>query len=249
MGPSKKIGLVLLLFPIYSWASSFKSYVDEPKACLVKKAYPCAIRFLSNKSKFISNQLKIFTHEGSVLIIYNARNFRIVEGKFWVRTEGEAKIESGLVQVKGQGDFWVETALNSKVIVRNLKGTVSVESPALLTKVSIPMGFENWYSVVNSAGGLQSGLLKGIDAIAFLPEWYRLAKLPSVETKEILSEYRQSWQGAVAASSEFYRSIIQRNVASNENRENQKQIRSLNEAQERKRLRQMFRDRNTIELR
>ncbi len=238
-----KIMILLLLF-IYAPASQAKSeLIDEPRGCFATLRFPCAVRASFSPQKLDVKGVQASLNQGTSVILYSEKKWRLLEGQMWLRSSSDFQLSTGFVQFSLNGDSWIDFISDEKVFVQNLIGSFKVSSPLIKLNQAIPVGFGNWYSLIDSDGNLSQGILKVIEPRKFVPEWAEVARLPKKQAIVVIDSYRKSWKGNVEASAQLYQEVVNRRLASIERRQIIKARRAKAEFDERARLRRMFRER------
>ncbi len=230
-----------LLLPNQSYAQS--KLIDEPRFCLARQIYPCAFRAQSLAQVLLLNDFEVHLSQGASLLLYDAKHMRLLGGQIWIRRSKELTLTTGFVDFSLNGDTWVDRVSSKKILIRNLNGSVRVSSSLSTLQEVIPVGFENWYSLINSKVHLEQGVLRSIDPLHFLPEWSAIAQLPKTQSLDLLKTYKEYWSGNVEASSHLYQDVVNRHMASFQHEEISKNLKEERKQADEVKMRQMFRAR------
>lgn len=234
--------LYTLLFASFSFA-----VVDEPVGCLKKKIYPCAMR-----SEGIE-KIGFFRlgAETSVQLLSSER-VRLLEGLVYGENLQGLEFQYGRLTFKLDGDVWIEKVFNKKydrnprLIVKNFNGRVLIVKGPLDKENIIPAGFENWYVGYGPKKSFFRGLIRPIVWKGFTPSWVQmLQSKKNVKSKFLL--YKDFWREAVLQSSEFYKQVALRGMASVEEKEERIRKEKIRLKKEGELLQKLYRQKNNIE--
>jgi hypothetical protein len=223
--------------------------LQEPENCLVQENYPCAVKALQ-KDSLSWQGLSLRLSQGTALLLYGDRQFRVITGKLGVSSLETATVHEASVQLLIQGDIWMEKKNKKQILVRNLQGRLRVmplhkpqNSEALQ---EIPPGFENWFSGMNSEGNLEQGTLQLISQKKFLEEWNRLYRLPRQQALEKANTYLNLWKDKNNEIAALYGLVAQRMVASLEAERERQLQQEILRRQERQKLLKIYREKYTL---
>jgi hypothetical protein len=256
-----RLVLLLIVLSFIDCATAFAAskieFVDEPNGCLdqlkkttVAMISPCAVRSLKKGFAIEWSKSKITIGNKNSIVFYDRSHLRLLSGTFWFQSSSENSaspeklfVDSGFAQFEVQGEAWFEKESGDKVVVRNLGGEVSAVGPAPLIRQTIAVGFENWFSGLNSSNQVDQGFVRPIQASEFLPHWIRFSCLSKSEVVQALAAYKQAWAPAVNESAQLNQEIITRHIASVEATKLEKQQRAKAQAKKEQEFRRMFRER------
>lgn len=216
--------------------------MDEPTGCYASEKFPCAIRALGVSLSIVQKNYAFKLKKDSNLIFYGKNQARLLDGAVWV-VQGEAlKLQTTHIQVSGRGDYWVEKFNSERTLVRNLNADIQILAGGKNHEV-LPVGFENWFGGLQSDQNLAKGIVRPIEKGYFLSLWNQTAQLSKKNTIQKIGFYRQLWDKNIEGSSQLYREIVQRKLASVELKEKQRVKQEQKNKEERESLRQVFRSR------
>jgi hypothetical protein len=168
-------------------------------------------------------------------------------GGAWVLKSQDLKVRiSPLLTLQVTGEFFFRYQPDSTILVRNLSGEVKFHSARVFASEALPLGFQNWYGPLDASGQISRGMIRPIEMAAFLKDWYSMSGLSVAEMKTRVQEYREAWKDGLDLSSELYSQVVLRRIASVEEKERKKWERHQASERERRKLRNMFRDRNGL---
>ncbi|PIS11364.1 MAG: hypothetical protein COT73_04490 [Bdellovibrio sp. CG10_big_fil_rev_8_21_14_0_10_47_8] len=245
-----KLLFILTLFLAVSATGSTHSafYVDLPEGCFNKKVYPCALRVPSGFLRFERGHDVFQLGENSDLVFLGPKKFKLLKGRAWIQSKSDLTIE---VQpeflMSSQGEIYLEKLSSTGILIRNLDSELSISSSRLLPSEALPIGFQNWYSGMGTQGQIVRGVIRPIDGEEFLRSWLPLAGLSVAQAKRKVSEYREQWAQAVEMASKLYQEVVDRRQASVAEKEAQVQRVRLRRQTEKKKLREIFCQKNGLD--
>ena len=202
------------------------------------------------KDSILWQGLNLRLNQGSTLLLYGDRQFRVISGKLGVSSSETATVHEASVHLLIQGDIWMEKKNKKQILVRNLQGSVRVTPLHKTQKVEalqeIPPGFENWFSGMNSEGNLEQGTLQLISQKKFLEDWNRLYRLPRQQALEKVNSYLSLWKDKNIEISALYGQVAQRMVASLEAERERQLQQEILRRQERQKLLKIYREKYTL---
>jgi hypothetical protein len=231
------------------------AFVDEPAGCWGARKIPCAVRatkageaFYYSRPGAESFQFELIAAKKASWLLQQ-EGLKLLEGELWVKSSRDLRVETNQIFAVAQGEFWIQLQ-GSKTELKNLEAEFTrlqmTGLPGDGKRVSLPVGFENWYGGLNSDGDLNVGVLRPIDRVPFFSSWARQMKVSKPLAVEKIEKWREIWQAATDASSELYARVVERKIASEENRLREVQRRKDEAASEKRQLLQMFRERHSL---
>jgi len=234
---------VLLLLTQVSQAAFASNLIDEPKSCLKNLKFPCAVRAIEDGQSLSLNGFEINFSSGTNLLLASQQKLQLLDGKIWLRGGNEIEVTTGSVHFIVNGDIWIEELKGERVFVRNMDGRLKVSSALTEIEQQIPVGFENWYALLNTKGALQQGVLKTIEPRRFLTDWSKISHLSKSQVIESVQAYKEKWKGNVEASAQLYQEVVNRQLASVQELELEKARRAREKEAQQAKLREMYRSR------
>jgi len=241
-----KIWQFLLISILFSQlAQAELRFVDSPKGCYARKSYPCQVR-VSGGSLVIErgNQILHLADQGALSFLAE-NEIQFLSGGAWIEgAEGlKVKISSVLgLQIKGEWFFHREK--DATMLIRNLNGEAQFLSSRVFPSEAIPIGFQNWYGLIDSTGQVSRGIIRPIELKPFLKDWLAISGLSIAEMKNRVSIYRELWKDGLEMSVALYGQVVSRRIASVEERERKRAAQIEAVQRERAKLKSMYRDRN-----
>jgi hypothetical protein len=244
----KTIAFLLLIFSLSARAGAENlAFVDEPAECFSKESYPCAVRALEPLRLERAGNVYQFAAETSVVWL-TATDLRVLEGRIWIEKSTQLSLRLlGTDAVTVNGEFLVIREQNQNITLMNLNGAVQFPAKGFLKSEALPVGFQNWYGRRSTEGDVDRGVVRPIDGAHFIATWIRIGQLSRTAREEKLKTYRGLWKENVEQSAELYKGIVERRIASQEEAEARRRQRQQRAAEERARLRKMFREKNNLE--
>lgn len=227
-----------------------QQYVDLPAGCFSKQKYPCSLRTSENGLIVEKKNYRIIMKPQTVLTWNSDSEMRFVSGDVWLDSKEErlSLILGPLLAVDFSGQVAVGNQEDQGLVrLQNLSSDMSFKSQGLLASEAVPVGFENWYSVISSEKQIQRGVIKPIDKIAFFKNWMTVAVLSAAELKSRFKEFSLMWRGNVEQASRFYQKIIERRVANAEEEQENKKQELLRQKKQREKIRKLYRQKNYLE--
>ena len=226
----KSAGLILILIVTSAqalWGSS--GFVDLPEGCLNRKAYPCLLR-ATNSSVRLEHGAQIFTlAEKASMQFFTKDEFQILDGSVWVNAAVPLVVRlPGEVKVHWKGEFLVD-------------------SPRVFENESLPVGFENWYGKITTAGWLDRGMIKPIAAGEFVKQWAPFSGLSVADAHRKILFFKEAWEANVGQASDLYQEVVRRRMASVEEKEHLKQDQAEKARQERQTFKKLYRQKNYLD--
>ncbi len=235
-------------FQVRAQSSSYaSSYVDFPTGCASSGSYPCLLRAIDRNMAFNQGEQKFILSKKSSVKLIGPAEFEILDGQLWVAQSQALNffLSPGLSLILN-GDFFLQRENDHSVRVRNLAGKTQFVSKAVLPSESLPTGFENWYGGLGTDGQIQRGVIRPIEISGFLKSWLPVCEYSSAEIKKALLIYRDLWSETTEISASLYKEIIERRLASSEEKLSLAKTKAHHSKQEQNRYRQMFRERNNL---
>ncbi len=230
--------MILLISALTLLSLKVQGYTDQPEGCWLKPSdgSSCAIRASKSEWVMTRDDQKIFLGSGATVIrsAEGLGKLRLVSGSIWIESESEIKLENLGYEFTVQGEsWWVKT--EGRVAVQVFSGFA--RTPFQSAQDTVLAGFENWWELGSR------GVAKPFVAEKTLRDWNRWILLPKDKVTAKIQSYRKNWKDRIEISSNFYQEVVDRRLATAESRERRAEERMKNQARERQKIRQMFRDR------
>ncbi len=228
-------------------AEAQPQFVDAPAGCFRKKAYPCKVRVSSGFLAFEKASNQFHLGESSSLLFLGESEVQLLQGQLWVPASKHLVVRStSALKVAVSGEWFFQRQENAQFLLRNLDGEIRFLSRFVFASETLPVGFENWYGTLDSSGQISRGVIRPIDMKEFLTAWMPLAGSSVAEMRKATLEYKQKWGEAVSKSASLYQEVVERRMASHEDKARRQAERKRSEEAERERIRQMFREKNGL---
>lgn len=241
---AKRQGFLFLsgLFLSLSLQAKSLSSIDLPKNCITKKIFPCALRAVKGMLKFEQGSESYQLGEFGSIRFTGPGQFQLLSGSLWIeKSQNLRLVVNPALTMNINGEFFLEKQKNSILLVRNLNGSVSFTSAFLFKSESLPIGFENWYGTLTTQKEIHRGVLRPIEVLSFLKAWSPVAGLSAAETQKRVQFFKESWSENVESAANFYQEVVERRLASQEEQDQRIARRRQAELEEKKRLRQLYR--------
>lgn len=221
--------------------------VDLPRDCFSQRKFPCQIRSSAGFLAFELGSQKYHLGPKSSMEIQSIDQISLLQGDLWVKDSMDLsfKISPALKMVLN-GEWLLRKAPEARTQVFNLAGESKFISKFVFPSESVPTGFENWYGLMDSNGEVSRGVIRPIQITGFLKTWIPLSGLSMAEIRKATSVYRSQWGDSLEKSANLYREIVERRLASQEDRVRRSQEKRRQDESEKAQLRRMYRERNGL---
>jgi hypothetical protein len=243
-----KSGWILLFLSLFSvpvWAEL--KFVDLPQNCYAKKTYPCQVR-ISGGSLTIEREAQVLhlADQGAISFL-SANELQFLSGAAWIEKANALTVKvSAVLKIQISGEWLLKKEKDATMVMRNLAGEARFLSDRVFPNEALPVGFQNWYGLLDTSGSVSRGMIRPIEVGEFLRDWLPMSNLSVAEMKHQISSYKERWKGALEQSAQLYAQVATRRIAAVEERERLKLEKAVSLRQEREKLRQMYRDRNGL---
>jgi hypothetical protein len=219
------------------------AWVTEPKGCLQREEFPCAIVAIK-KLDFNWSGMSIVFSPNASLVLTNKKSMQFLKGDFFV--DGKLrKAKVGAVEIEGKAKFLLRFH-GGKSTFRILQGEPLLVSYRGESHERLPAGFENWYQGVGVSGNLNSGVMKPYETDIIFPQVAELMIGTKSEKVEALVQMRKTWTQSRDLASTYYGREVQQELNDEiSDRVRQAEARrkqSIKEAQ----MRKLFRQKNNF---
>lgn len=245
----KAILLFLSMILFLAIDETFSSpLVDNPQKCYREQKFPCALVAADGNLMISKEGIEIRMRENSVLEFSSPSVIQILKGEAWLKSSRWLKLRMAPgLELQYKGDLLLSKSTDGSVNILNLDAEIDFEKSHLFVNESLPIGFENWYSLMRNNSGIARGIIRPIDKARFVKDWSRYSLLSLAESRKILSHYEEIWAPAIDEAAQFYQEIVQRRLASIEEAETQERLRRKRVTDERAALRKMYRQKLGLE--
>lgn len=176
---------------------------------------------------------------GTIVIRQDSKSWKFVQGTLWV-VQGESLVFETLYgELRGRhGSYWI-LEQKDRLLVRNMNADLKVTFRDGRSLV-VPEGFEFWMGGIDSKGQSTFGMVQPIEMKDHLPLWNSLY-IGSKENfmKEVV-HLRESWGDVIETSSRLYREIVDRQIASEKEAEENARLAKLRKEEEKRRIRSLY---------
>lgn len=235
---------LLLLVSLKAEASG-GGFVDLPHQCFQKKSYPCQIRVSGNFLSFERSGNRFHLAEKSSLRFRSESEIQLLEGHVWVKDSKNLKVYSSpVLSFQVHGEWFFSKKDREDLAASNLNGEIEFLSKYVFSSESLPVGFQNWYAGLDSTGQVSRGVIRPIEMKEFLKNWIPVSGTSFAGMKKAAHEYKQRWSEALAKSSDLYQEIVERRLASHEEKKRREIERQRQAEREKSQMRRMFREKN-----
>lgn len=212
--------------------------LQKPESCLNGKN-ACAIQVVGDSFKFTHGSLKIVAAQDSTLARIRTKVWQLIKGTLWVQEGDGLRVETVFGALSAdRGQFWVLDQ-GSKILVRNVDSDLKIYLRDGKT-LELPEGFEVWISGINSRGQTEYGVLRPIDMKVHLLLWNSLYEGSKENFIRDVAKVKASWGDLAEKSSLIYSGLIQRELASHqEKKDATERVQNLKQ-EKRRQTRQLY---------
>ena len=229
----KLIIAILFLIPIQALA-----VVDEPTGCLASKSFPCAARAKKNETLQVG-AWKVHLFSGASVQWDLESDLRILSGKAWIQAgEGEL-VFPGLRYSLDKSEL-ISFLQDGKLYIQNLEGSGHIKSE-FVADIGLPVGFENWYGSMTSAGKLEQGVIRPFDVVAVLKD------VKTLKTSVAMKDQMEVWKKSQSQTGDYYQRSVQQQVDSMQAMLKARSDKAREEQAERREMIRMFRERHALD--
>lgn len=222
-------------------------YVDQSEGCFADKKYPCAVKAIRGIFRIDRGGQIFVLDQGSSILMKSESEIQLLEGEMWIEKSADLGVNMNpYLKAQVSGEFWLRKD-GDKIFISNLEGEFKFISNKIFSNETLPMGFENWYAGIRTDQKINSGIIQPISFEKFASDWARIYSGPKAEKLTRLKSYRDKWKDSVAQSAEMYAKVIERTMASVENKKRQERKTELDREKEREALKQLFRSKNYLD--
>ncbi len=232
----------LLFFLVIASLVKIQAYalglVDEPEKCFSQRIYPCSITSRDGNLKIVRDDLQINMSEDSVVTFEDERRLKILKGHLIFSSAHPVDMMvSSLLAFKVKGEIFAMIESPKTVRLYNLNAEIDFIKGKLFQSEVLPVGFENWYSGLNAHKQIDRGLIAPIERLSFLKKWGSVSLDSVAESRKKMKNYDKVWGDSVADASQFYQEVVERGIAS----ENEKIAREIERKNKREKEKAFFR--------
>lgn len=246
-----KLVRVFFLFSILSVLflsaqAASPAFVDSPAHCFAKKSYPCSVRVMGSYLAFEREAQMYHLADRSAVLFLGPSEIQLMQGSLWVKdSKGLTVKVSPVFSFQVAGEIFLEKK-GLDLFVRNLRSEIAFDSKLVFASEALPVGFENWYGPLDVSGQVSRGMIRPIAMNEFLKAWIPVSGASIAEIKKQTLHYKNDWKGALELSSQIYQQVVERRIASQEEKALRAAQKRRSQLDEQARLRQMFRQKNGL---
>jgi len=225
------------------------SYVDLPSGCFVREKFPCSLRTYADGLIVEKKDYRIVLKPSTVISWKSGRHLRFVSGDVWLESRQSLMLDmNSRLSVEFIGQVTLSSVYEpGQLRLQNMSASeIHFKSEDLLVSESVPVGFENWYSILASGGELQRGVMKPIDKIGFFKNWMSVAVLSPAELKKNFKYFSSLWRGNVEQAAEYYQKIIERRIATYQEIQENKKQEKIHKKNQQEKIRKLYREKNFL---
>ncbi len=138
---------------------------------------------------------------------------KLLDGCHWIQNFDEIQIQTVYGEVLGQNaDFFIHQKDN-KILVVNHLGQLKVHLKDGRT-VEVPMGFEFWFSEVGKNRKNRMGMIQPVAMGPHVEVLSSLWKGSATDLQALLKAFKVRWGPREEMASQYYKRLVQRQIAS-----------------------------------
>lgn len=243
-----KVLLAMILFYMVSLSVQAAQFQDYPKNCVKEKRVPCAV-WTFKKKKLIWDETIIFASANSLFELQKNRLYQI-RGYLWIvssKKPYQVISRFGIASTKS-GHIWSEVK-DDKMVLRSLKNTFEViPRGAETTVMKLVPGFETHLSFIDQKKGVAEYTIPSVmNFREHLRVFGRVFPYHIMDFKEALYNLGQVVVKATKLASHWHKSLVERKLASLEEKALRDRDEAIYKARLDKYLRRIFREKNNFE--
>jgi hypothetical protein len=219
--------------------------VLEPSACVVKKTDVCLVKTQGKPELVHWGSTFIWIAKDSMFELKGLA-VRPLQGGGWIQSAEEIPFSTSYIQGTISGGIWI-SHIQGKTMIRHLSGDLFIRHVSSSEPMVLPVGFENWYAGLQTDGKPFQGIVRPLAANSFLVEWFKEFQVPAKVAKKFWITWSRAWKGNIDIGSEIYKTSMERQLASEKEKESARELRAERQRQEAHRLRQIYRSKNSID--
>ncbi|KHD87333.1 MAG: hypothetical protein OM95_15050 [Bdellovibrio sp. ArHS] len=236
-----RVLIFILAFQMEVRVRASGDFLQQPTECL-KAQEACAVQVIGKSLHYSSKTLKMHAKEGSTLVRLSPTQWRFVSGALWLENSRNVEVETLYGSLKAtQGQYFV-IEQGHRVVIRNMDATLSVTLRDGKT-LRLPEGFEFWIAGLNSKGQSDYGMIQPVDMKAHLPLWNSLYEGSKKDFITLVSHLRENWGDLTEKSALIYQNAVEREIASEKEKERAEQARKARIQAERQEMKRLYHER------
>ena len=230
--------IFLLAFQIEVRVRASEEVLEQPAQCL-KSTDLCALQVYTDAFHFEKKGVRLHASGNSTLSRQSLTSWKLIHGALWIEKGKSVKVETlyGTVQ-SPQGAFWVLEE-GDRVIVRNISSDLEITLRDGV-KLTVPEGFEIWIGGIGPDTKSTFGMIKPVDMKAHLTLWASVYPGSKSEFLTEVQSLKERWGDLAIKSSDIYQGVIDRRIASAEEKQRFAEEKKAKIAAERQRVRELF---------
>ena len=233
-----RVLIFLMAFQLEVRVRASEELLEQPAQCL-KSQELCSLKIGSESFHFEKNGVRLHVNANSTVSRQAVNSWKLIHGSLWVEDGDRVQVDTLYGLITGiRGSFWaIEQA--DKVLLRNITADLEV-SLRDGRSVSVPEGFEVWIGGIGVDGKSTYGMIRPIDMKDHLTLWAQIYPGSKSEFLSAVKELKERWGDVAVKGSEIYQGVVDRRIASAEEKLKQAEERKAKAAAERQRVRELF---------
>lgn len=233
-----RVLLFLMAFQIEVRVRASGELLEQPAQCL-KAQEICSLQIGTDPFHYEKNGIRLHVSESSTVSRQSASSWKLIHGSVWVEKGDSVQVDTLYGVASGaRGSFWaIEQA--DKILLRNMTSDLDITLRDGKT-LTVPEGFEVWIGGIGPDGKSTYGMIRPVEMKDHLAIWAQIYPGSKAEFLNAVRELKERWGDIAAKGSEIYQGVIDRRIASAEEKQKQEDERKAKAAAERQRVRELF---------
>lgn len=233
-----RVFIFILAFQVEVRVRASGELLEQPALCL-KTQDICSLQINNDAFHFEKKDLRFHATPHSTLSRLSLSSWKLIRGNLWVEKGRGLEVETLYGSIQGTGgSYWVLDQ-GDKVILRNITADLSMNLRDG-SRISIPEGFEVWVSGINTDGKSSYGMIRPIDMKEHLPLWSSLFRGSKEDFIAQSRSLKERWGDLAVKGSDLYQKVVDRRIASADEKKRQDDEIKAQKAAERQRVRELF---------
>lgn len=229
-------GILFLTMPAFGLA--------VPDACIERNDYPCALSSAKGRTTFqLKSGGKLILDQGSKVLMKSVNEVSLIQGTLAYLGDQNLQLVHGVGRVQAHGEV-LFSRHEQELKLSVLAGQVEISGPGV-EKETLTSG---WSQKIGVLDPLKGRLVVEVAApFEFAPtvtQWFQIRGALAEGMAQELQQYKKHWQQALEQASNAYSKESSNIISQARDEREARTLARQKNAQETKRLRDLFRDRS-----
>lgn len=217
-----------------------KSPIEVPEKCLVE-ASVCTVKTKSHQRYTLKMEdTDVVLSANSVFARLTNETGSVIDGLVYINTKKNFKIETPYGSFVSQGGEFLVYHQEKQYLAKVLNGELIIEPRGHDKKLTLAAGFENWIGRVDVSGKASVGIPQPLDYALVTKHLAPIYPGSKNEFAALMRALHISWQDSVAEAALTHEQMVKRELASQAEREKQREAARKKMQEEREFLRSML---------